>query len=132
MILKRGVEIFRKCAFNYEALNNRKVTIMEETQDNNRSGKPEDAVEIPIDGILDLHTFNPRDVKELLPEYIAACRRKGIFEVRVIHGKGTGALRETVHSILRRLPGIASFRTAGEDAGGWGATLVTLDREKSG
>ena len=105
---------------------------MEETQDDNRGGKPEDSVEIPIDGVLDLHTFNPRDVKELLPEYIAACRRKGIFEIRVIHGKGTGVLRETVHSILRRLPGVSSFMTAGEDAGGWGATLVTLDHGKSG
>jgi DNA-nicking Smr family endonuclease len=92
----------------------------------------EDAIEIPIDGILDLHTFRPRDVKELLPEYVAACRRKGIHEIRIIHGKGTGALRETVHSILRRLPCVASVRTAGEDAGGWGATLVILDREKSG
>ncbi len=92
----------------------------------------EDTVEIPIDGVLDLHTFQPRDLKELLPEYIAACRKKGIYEIRVIHGKGTGALRETVFSILRRLPGVASFRTAGNDAGGWGATLVILDREKSG
>jgi DNA-nicking Smr family endonuclease len=103
---------------------------MEETKDADHGGKTEDKLEIPIDGVLDLHTFNPRDVKELLPEYIAACRRKGIFEIRMIHGKGTGALRETVHSILRRLPGIASFRTAGEDAGGWGATLVTLDPDE--
>ena len=86
-------------------------------------------VEIPINGILDLHTFNPRDVKELLPDYISACIKKGINEVRVIHGKGTGALRKTVHSILERLPEVASFRPAGEDEGGWGATLVILRRE---
>jgi DNA-nicking Smr family endonuclease len=87
--------------------------------------------EIPIDGILDLHTFNPRDVRGLLPDYLAACREKGIYEVRVIHGKGTGTLRETVHSILRKLPEVASFRTAGEDEGGWGATLVMLKRENA-
>jgi DNA-nicking Smr family endonuclease len=104
---------------------------VKETQDNNRSGKPEDAVELPIDGILDLHTFKPGDVKELLPEYIAACREKGILELRVIHGKGTGTMRETVHSILRKLPGIESFRTAGEDAGEWGATLVSLRRDET-
>ncbi len=98
----------------------------------NRDDRSEDAIEIPIDGVLDLHTFQPRDVKELLPEYIAACRQKEIYEIRVIHGKGTGALRETVHSILRRTRGVSSFRTAGDDAGGWGATLVILDKEKSG
>ena len=81
-------------------------------------------VEFPIDGIIDLHTFNPRDVKELLPDYLAACREKGITEVRVIHGKGKGFLRNTIQSILRRSPGVAAFRTAGEDEGGWGATIV--------
>jgi DNA-nicking Smr family endonuclease len=83
-------------------------------------------VQLPVDGTLDLHTFQPAQVKELLSDYLAACREKGIFEVRVIHGKGTGALRETVHSVLKRLPGVASFRLAGEDAGGWGATIVVL------
>jgi DNA-nicking Smr family endonuclease len=83
-------------------------------------------IELPIDGILDLHTFHPRDVKELVPDYLAECRERGILEVRIIHGKGTGALRRTVHAILSRLPEVASFGLAMEDAGGWGATLVTL------
>lgn len=85
-------------------------------------------VELPIDGVLDLHTFNPREIRDLLPDYIAACRQKGIFEIRIIHGKGTGIMRKTVHSILGKLPGIASFRLAGEDGGGWGATIVVLER----
>ncbi len=87
-----------------------------------------DAVELPIDGVLDLHTFKPGEVKDLLREYLSACREKGIFEVRVIHGKGTGALRKTVHSILEKLPYVASFRTAGGESGGWGATIVTLKK----
>jgi DNA-nicking Smr family endonuclease len=83
-------------------------------------------IEFPVDGFLDLHTFNPRELKELLPEYLAACLEKGILEVRIVHGKGTGALRETVQSILRKLPIVSSFRPAGGDAGGWGAALVVL------
>jgi len=87
-------------------------------------------VEFPVDGVLDLHTFSPREVKELLPAYFSACMVKGIFEVRVIHGKGSGSLRRTVHSILGRLPEVSSFRLANEDAGGWGATIVILKTSK--
>jgi DNA-nicking Smr family endonuclease len=83
-------------------------------------------VELPIDGILDLHTFQPGDVKELVPDYLALCRERGILRVRIIHGKGTGALGRMVHSILSKLPGVASFKQAMEDEGGWGATIVTL------
>jgi len=83
-------------------------------------------IRIPIDGTLDLHTFLPREVKSLLPEYLEACREKGLLEVRVIHGKGTGALRATVHAILQRLPYVLHYRLAGEERGGWGATLVWL------
>ncbi len=87
---------------------------------------PPDVVEPPVNGVLDLHTFAPRDVKDLVPHYLALCRDKGILEVRIIHGKGTGALRETVHAILRRDPSVEAFRLAGSDRGGWGATVVTL------
>jgi DNA-nicking Smr family endonuclease len=83
-------------------------------------------VEIPIDGTLDLHTFHPRDIAQLLADYFDACRAHGILEVRVVHGKGTGALRRTVHALLGRLPEVVSFRPADESAGGWGATIVVL------
>jgi DNA-nicking Smr family endonuclease len=85
-----------------------------------------DPVEFPIDGTLDLHTFNPKEVKELLLHYLEACRDKNICEVRIIHGKGKGVLRETVHAILKKIPAVVSFKLGGEDAGGWGATLVIL------
>jgi DNA-nicking Smr family endonuclease len=83
-------------------------------------------IEYPIDGILDLHTFRPNEVKDLIPEYLAACRERGVLQVRIIHGKGSGTLRRTVQAILSRLPEVSSFQTGGEDAGGWGATIVTL------
>jgi DNA-nicking Smr family endonuclease len=82
---------------------------------------------IPIDGTLDLHTFDPRDLKELLPEYLQECRKRGILEVRVVHGKGTGALRESVHALLRRLPYVRRFALAPPVLGHWGATLVVLE-----
>ena len=85
-------------------------------------------VELPIDGILDLHTFQPRDVGELVPDYLQLCRERGIVRVRIIHGKGTGTLRSTVHAILERLGEVESFRLAMEGEGGWGATIVILKR----
>ncbi len=84
--------------------------------------------ELPVDGTLDLHTFRPEDVKDLVPDYLTECRKKGILQVRIIHGKGIGALRETVHAMLSRMPEVASFRLAGEEAGGWGATIVILKK----
>jgi dsDNA-specific endonuclease/ATPase MutS2 len=85
-----------------------------------------DPTKLPIDGTLDLHTFRPEEVKDLVPAYLTACSEKGISQVRVIHGKGTGSLGRTVQSILEKLPHVKSFWTAEEGAGGWGATIVEL------
>ena len=86
----------------------------------------DEPVPLPIDGILDLHTFQPQDIKELLPAYLAACREQGLGEVRVIHGKGIGNLRRTVHALLPRIPEVLSFAPASELYGGAGATIVVL------
>jgi len=85
-----------------------------------------DVVQVPIDGVLDLHNFSPKDLRYLIPDYLAECRRANIFEVRIIHGKGIGNLRRTVHAILGRLPEVKEFKLAGDRGGGWGATLVKL------
>lgn len=83
-------------------------------------------VELPIDGTLDLHAFSPRDVKDLVPEWLDACRARGVLSVRIVHGKGTGALRRAVEGILAGSPAVIGFRTADESGGGWGATLAEL------
>ncbi len=87
-----------------------------------------DTIEFPIDGTLDLHIFSPKDVKDLVPAYLAECRKRGILQVRIIHGKGVGTLRELVRSVLEKLPEVESYRTADETAGGWGATIVVLKK----
>jgi dsDNA-specific endonuclease/ATPase MutS2 len=89
-----------------------------------------DPINIPINGVLDLHTFQPEDVKDLVPEYLAECRKRGILQVRIIHGKGIGTLRRIVQEILEKTPSVKSFHTAEEGAGGWGATIVELRAEE--
>jgi len=81
---------------------------------------------IPIEDVLDLHTFHPKDVADLLDDYFDACLDKGIFEVRIIHGKGKGILKKRVHAVLKRHPLVSSYQEAPPEAGGWGATLAVL------
>ena len=87
--------------------------------------EPEPLV-MEVDGELDLHSFSPKEVKPLVLETIEQCRAKGILELRIVHGKGIGNLRRTVHALLERHPAVASFRLGGHGAGSWGATLVDL------
>ena len=83
-------------------------------------------VQVPLDGVLDLHTFHPRDVADVVATWLDECRQHGLLSVRVIHGKGIGVQRRVVEGVLRRHPAVVAFRTADGAAGGWGATLVEL------
>jgi DNA-nicking Smr family endonuclease len=84
-------------------------------------------IHIPIDGVLDLHTFSPKDAADVVEDYLNACLEQGIYEVRIIHGKGKGILRDSIHSILRRHPMVTDLRL---DSGpsGWGATIILLKK----
>jgi DNA-nicking Smr family endonuclease len=86
----------------------------------------EEAVEIPIDGSLDLHHFAPRDIPSVVTEYLDACRELGVLSVRIAHGKGIGVQRERVHRLLESRRDVLSFRLDSETGAGWGATLVEL------
>ncbi len=99
------------------------------------SNHNDDPVEYPIDGVLDLHIFPPSDVRDLVPEYLRACREKEILTVRIIHGKGTGTLRRLVHAVLESIPWVRDYHLAGPGCGTWGATIAHLEapgKRKSG
>lgn len=94
--------------------------------DDGEDRDPDEVTVLEITDELDLHHFSPRDLKELIPDYIDEAVTRGFAEVRIVHGKGIGNLRRTVHALLERHPRVASFQLAGDGRGGWGATVVTL------
>ncbi len=89
---------------------------------------PEEIV-LPVEDHLDLHAFAPRDVASVTEAYLDQAAEAGLREVRVIHGRGIGAQRETVRAVLARHPAVASFADAPPERGGWGATIVRLRAE---
>lgn len=83
-------------------------------------------VKMPIEDWIDLHTFSPKEIPSLLEDYLSECQKKGLREVRIIHGKGKGIQRNIVHSFLKKSPLVESFRHASLEAGSWGATIAYL------
>ncbi|MGH1346889.1 MAG: Smr/MutS family protein [Nannocystales bacterium] len=83
---------------------------------------------LPIDGELDLHLFKPKEVKNVVVAYIEACVARGLTDLRLVHGKGIGNLRRTVHALLEKHPAVERYRLGGMGEGSWGATVVTLRR----
>ena len=92
-------------------------------EDNSFFQKP---VEVPIEPFIDLHTFSPKEIPEVLESYLEECQKAGFREVRIIHGKGKGVQRRIVHSFLSKSPFIEGFSQAPPEAGGWGATIASL------
>ncbi len=95
---------------------------MHESQD------PEGPIRIPVTDVLDLHTVHPRDLRAVVEEYLSEAERLNLTALRIIHGRGIGVQREIVRGILARHPRVLDFGDAPLEAGGWGATVVTLSR----
>ena len=91
------------------------------------TGEPfDEPVSLPIGDVFDLHTVSPKEVELVVEEYLSEAYRLGYKALRIIHGRGLGVQRETVRKVLGRTPLVASFGDAPAEAGGWGATVVTL------
>jgi dsDNA-specific endonuclease/ATPase MutS2 len=86
----------------------------------------DEPIRIPITDVFDLHSVPPRDVKPVVEEYLFQARQRGFRYVRIVHGRGIGVQREAVRAILSRTDFVADFSDAPPEAGGWGATIVTL------
>ena len=86
----------------------------------------DEPIEYPIDGTLDLHQFAPDETREAVEEYISECLKRGILQLRIVHGKGKGVQRRIVQSLLENHPRVSNFRHEGGSGGSWGATVVDL------
>jgi dsDNA-specific endonuclease/ATPase MutS2 len=89
-------------------------------------GSEQEPIRIPLTDVFDLHSIPPRDVKAVVEEYLREAHLLGFKALRIIHGRGIGVQREMVRSVLARTGFVADFRDAPAEAGGWGATIVTL------
>jgi dsDNA-specific endonuclease/ATPase MutS2 len=98
-----------------------------EEPDNSDSPFTEPIV-VPIEDSIDLHAFSPKEIPSVVEEYLEQCVGAGIYEVRIIHGRGTGVQRRIVQSLLEKHPRVSSFKDAPVEAGGWGATVVVLKK----
>jgi len=97
-----------------------------EPPDENGESPFEAPVILPVSDTIDLHPFAPKDVPSVVEEYLQQCVDAGIYQVRIVHGRGTGVQRRIVQSLLAKHPAVASFKDAPPEAGGWGATIAIL------
>ncbi len=85
---------------------------------------PDQPFVVPIEDVLDLHSVSPKDVEDVVHEYLSEARRLGFKALRIIHGRGIGVQREIVRKVLASTPFVKSYGDAPAEAGGWGATIV--------
>jgi dsDNA-specific endonuclease/ATPase MutS2 len=94
-------------------------------------GDPDEPVELEVTDVLDLHSFPPREVAQIVRDYLDLACERGFEQVRIIHGRGLGVQRETVRKILERDARVEAFGDAPAGAGGWGATWARLRRDRA-
>ena len=75
---------------------------------------------------LDLRGLRYEDADKLIDDYLYDAYYAGLNQVSIIHGFGTGVIRELVQNKLRSNHNVQSFRYGGQNEGGQGATIVTL------
>lgn len=90
----------------------------------------DEPVVIPIQDVIDLHPFAPKDIPSVVEEYLKQCKQAGFCRVRIIHGRGAGIQRKIVRRLLQKHPAVLSYEDAPAEAGGWGATVVVLRTER--
>jgi DNA-nicking Smr family endonuclease len=100
-------------------------------QDQDADSPFSDPVVVPIEDSIDLHAFSPKEIPSVVEEYIEQCVQAGMYEVRIIHGRGKGIQRRIVKLILEKHPRVSSFKDAPAEAGGWGATVVVLKNKRA-
>lgn len=100
---------------------------MSEPDQRDRDLSEDEPLRIPIEDVFDLHSVPPRDVKAVVEAYLEEAREAGLRHVRIIHGRGIGVQREAVRKVLARTPFVVEFHDAPLEAGGWGATIATVD-----
>ena len=101
-----------------------KLPEADDHEDDRPSG--DEPVRLPIESVLDLHSFLPHEVESVVEEYLLEAHRAGFEEIRIIHGRGVGVQREIVRAVLARMSFVVSFRDAPPQSGGWGATIALL------
>lgn len=102
------------------------VSSSDSTADDEEPVDPETPVEVPVEDSIDLHSFPPRDVPDVVDAYLEVAVEEGFTEVRLIHGRGIGVQRDRVQKLLARHPLVTGFHDAPPDRGGWGATVAYL------
>ena len=95
-------------------------------EDEQADGRGDEPIRIPVTDVFDLHSVPPRDAKAVVEEYLTEAHRLGLKALRIIHGRGIGVQREMVRAVLARTPFVLDYHDAPGEAGGWGATIVTL------